>query len=162
MRWNVSVRVPVGRTHGYIVYVVFHKSKSNACWQTHFIERCLVRSFVPSRKLLLSLLSPSPLRWSSDCAQWHHPVSGLARLLQGCPELRLGDRSPARLPHQNHLRQVPATRVWGRRWEGCGRGEGWGQLKCQQGQTALSGAGGTGFGLGLGSPSVVEFVLFRA
>ena len=60
----------------------------------------------------LSPFFPSSLRRSSDFTQWHHPVSWLAWLLQGCPELCLGDRSPARLPHQNHLRQVPVTTAW--------------------------------------------------
>lgn len=58
-------------------------------------------------------LSSSSLRWPSDFTQRHHPLSGLAWLLQGCLELCLGDRSPAWLPHQNHLRQVLGTTASG-------------------------------------------------
>lgn len=46
------------------------------------------------------------MRGPPDVSQWHHPVPRLAWLLQGLPELCMGDRGPARLPHQDHIRQV--------------------------------------------------------
>lgn len=138
-----------------------------------FYRKTFLYSLFPQENCL-SPFFPSSLRRSSDFAQRHHPVSWLAWLLQGCPELCLGDRSPARLPHQNHLRQVPITTAWavgvrgnssavGGREAGMGGGPA-PRLQGQQGQRALvqmlwAGTGCTGFALGLGSE--VGFVPFR-
>lgn len=48
-------------------------------------------------------LVPSALRGPLDITQRNHPVPRLAWLLQGLAELRVGDRGPAGLPHQDHI-----------------------------------------------------------
>ena len=138
-----------------------------------FYRKTFLFSLFPQENCL-SPFFPSSLRRSSDFAQWHHPVSWLAWLLQGCPELCLGDRSPARLPHQNHLRQVPISTAWavGVRgdcfavgWQGSW--DGWGTSTDAARSTRSEGTGAhalgetacTGFALGLGSE--VGFVPFR-
>ena len=155
---DISIKVPKDRTHSLdgLCNSPFKKKKKKKQYllANTFYRETFLYSFVPPRKLLSPFFPASSLRWSSDFAQWHHLVSWLAWLLQGCPELCLGDRSPARLPHQNHLRQVPVTTAWavGVRgessavgWQGSWDG-GWPapMLQGQQGQRALELCSGQG------------------
>lgn len=57
---NISLRVPIDRTHSYIVYVIFLRNKTNTCWQTHLIERVFVCFFICPLKKSASLPSVPP------------------------------------------------------------------------------------------------------
>lgn len=45
----------------------------------------------------------STLRGPLNITERNHPLPGLAWLLQGLTELRVGHRGPAGLPHQDHI-----------------------------------------------------------
>ena len=76
--------------------------QDSTAWQGggHLVVLQLPRCSSP--ELRLSLV-PSAVRGAPDVAQRNHPVPGLAGLLQGLAELRLGHRGPAGIPHQDHV-----------------------------------------------------------